>query len=64
MFNVAILVDHLVSQQNAEHQQFSDNLRLTQAMFLPSEKKKKSPLYKVENNSLSNQLLLADQHVK
>ena len=47
MFNVAIHVHHLVFQQyvvtlsHAEHQQFSENLRLTQAMLLPSEKKKK-----------------------
>ena len=70
MFNVAIHVHHLVFQQyvvilsHAQHQQFSENLPLTQAMLLPSEKKKKRPLFKVENNSLSNQLLLADQHVK
>ena len=47
MFNVAIHVHHLVFQQyvvtlsHAEHQQFSENLRSTQAMLLPSEKKKK-----------------------
>ena len=47
MFNVAIHVHHLVFQQyvvilsHAQHQQFSENLRLTQAMLLPSEKKKK-----------------------
>ena len=54
----------VVILSHAQHQQFSENLRLTQAMLLPSEKKKKRPLFKVENNSLSNQLLLADQHVK
>ena len=48
MFNVAIHVHHLVFQQyvvtlsHAEHQQFSENLRSTQAMLLPSEKKKKA----------------------